>query len=50
MAIPIHIDGEELPVPHRAPTVGEHSDEVLRRVLGYDDDHIKQVRATGALG
>jgi crotonobetainyl-CoA:carnitine CoA-transferase CaiB-like acyl-CoA transferase len=50
LAIPIHIDGEDLPVPHRAPTVGEHSDDVLRRVLGYDDDQIKQVRATGALG
>ena len=50
MAVPIHVEGEELPVPHRAPTVGQHSDEVLRRVLGYDDDQIKQVRATGALG
>jgi crotonobetainyl-CoA:carnitine CoA-transferase CaiB-like acyl-CoA transferase len=50
LAIPIHIEGEELPVPHRAPTVGEHTDDVLRRVLGYDDDQIAQVRATGALG
>jgi crotonobetainyl-CoA:carnitine CoA-transferase CaiB-like acyl-CoA transferase len=50
MAVPIHVEGEELPVPHRAPTVGQHSDEVLRRVLGYDDDQLEQVRATGALG
>jgi crotonobetainyl-CoA:carnitine CoA-transferase CaiB-like acyl-CoA transferase len=50
LAVPVLLDGEELPVPARAPTVGQHTDEVLRRVLGYDDDRLAQVRATGALG
>ena len=33
-----------------APTVGEHTDEVLDRVLGYDADKLGKLKATGALG
>jgi crotonobetainyl-CoA:carnitine CoA-transferase CaiB-like acyl-CoA transferase len=33
-----------------APTVGEHTDEVLTRVLGYDADKLGKLKATGALG
>ncbi|MCI0347383.1 MAG: CoA transferase, partial [Chloroflexi bacterium] len=44
------VQGAELPVPAKAPTVGEHSDDVLRDVLGYDDDRIAELRASGALG
>ena len=47
---PIKFVGEENPVPTKAPTVGQHTDEVLREVLGWDDDKIAAVRATGALG
>ena len=47
---PIKFLGEELPPPAMAPTVGEHTDEVLADVLGWDDDRIDDVRATGALG
>ena len=36
--------------PPMAPTVGQHTDEVLRDVLGYDDARIAELRATGALG
>ena len=43
------VDGE-LPVPAKAPTVGEHTDEVLREVLGYDDERLSALRAAGALG
>ena len=37
LMFPLHIDGEDAPVPTQAPTVGQHSEDVLRRVLGYDD-------------
>jgi hypothetical protein len=30
--------------------VGEHSEDVLRSVLGYDDDRITALREAGALG
>ena len=41
---------EELPAPGTAPTVGEHSEEVLRTVLGYDDEKIAKLREAGTLG
>jgi crotonobetainyl-CoA:carnitine CoA-transferase CaiB-like acyl-CoA transferase len=47
---PIKLVDEELPVPTRAPTVGEHTDAVLRDVLGYDDGRVEALRAAGALG
>jgi crotonobetainyl-CoA:carnitine CoA-transferase CaiB-like acyl-CoA transferase len=47
---PLKYLGEELPIPEKAPAVGQHSDEVLRDVLGFDDTRIAALRATGALG
>ncbi len=47
---PVKIVDGELPVPTKAPTVGEHSEDVLRDVLGYDDERIKGLRDSGALG
>jgi crotonobetainyl-CoA:carnitine CoA-transferase CaiB-like acyl-CoA transferase len=47
---PLHFVGEELPPPAMAPTVGQHTDEVLRDVLGYDDDRIAAAGAGGAFG
>ena len=47
---PIKIIDEELPAPALAPTVGEHTDEVLREVLGWDDGRVAAARAAGALG
>jgi crotonobetainyl-CoA:carnitine CoA-transferase CaiB-like acyl-CoA transferase len=47
---PIKLIGETLPVPTKAPTAGEHTDQVLRDVLGYDDDRIAELRSSGALG
>ena len=42
--------GETMPEPFKAPTVGQHTDEVLREVLGYDDDKLAALRDAGALG
>ncbi len=46
---PIKFIGESHPVPTKAPTNGEHTDEVLRTVLGYTDEAIANVRATGGV-
>jgi crotonobetainyl-CoA:carnitine CoA-transferase CaiB-like acyl-CoA transferase len=50
LLFPLHVEGEELPVPTKAPEVGEHTEAVLARVLGYDDDKIATLRAAGAFG
>jgi formyl-CoA transferase len=34
----------------RSPLLGEHTDEVLRAVLGFKDDYIAEIQASGALG
>src|SRR5580700_10372242 len=47
---PLHFVGEELPQPTRAPTVGQHTEDVLRSVLGYDDNRIAAARDDGAFG
>jgi crotonobetainyl-CoA:carnitine CoA-transferase CaiB-like acyl-CoA transferase len=47
---PIKFVGEALPVPTMAPTVGEHTESVLREVLGWDDGQIAAARAAGAFG
>jgi crotonobetainyl-CoA:carnitine CoA-transferase CaiB-like acyl-CoA transferase len=47
---PIKLVGETLPVPTKAPTPGQHTDQVLRDVLGYDDARIAELRSAGALG
>ena len=51
LPVPLKIvEGGEMPIPTKAPTVGEHTDEILRDVLGYDDGRITRLRDTGALG
>lgn len=47
---PVRFVGESLPVPDRAPTPGQHTDEVLRAVCDYDDERLARLRAAGALG
>jgi crotonobetainyl-CoA:carnitine CoA-transferase CaiB-like acyl-CoA transferase len=50
LGFPVKFTGEALPHPAKAPTAGEHTDEVLRAVCGYDDDAIQRLRDEGALG
>ena len=50
MSYPVHFVGEELPVPTKAPTPGQHRDEILKRVLNYDDAKIAAMDAKGAFG
>jgi len=50
LSFPVQFVGQKLPVPSRAPTPGEHNDDVLSNVLGYDADKIASLREDGALG
>ena len=50
LSFPVHFIDEQLAAPGRAPTVGEHTDEVLRDVLGCDEARAAAIRESGALG
>ncbi|KZD22677.1 CaiB/BaiF CoA transferase family protein [Tardiphaga robiniae] len=45
---PIWIGGETKRKPHLPPSIGQHSDEILR-AAGFDDAEIARLRATGAV-
>ncbi len=49
LPFPVKVAGEEPLVPGKAPEVGEHTDAVLREVLGYDDARIAALREAGAI-
>jgi crotonobetainyl-CoA:carnitine CoA-transferase CaiB-like acyl-CoA transferase len=45
---PVFVEGQEKVRPRPPPTVGQHSDEVLREA-GYDEASIKRLRQDGAV-
>jgi crotonobetainyl-CoA:carnitine CoA-transferase CaiB-like acyl-CoA transferase len=47
---PIKYLDADLPELTKAPTVGQHTDQILRDVLGYDDTRIADLRSGGTLG
>lgn len=47
---PIHLDGRAAVPTLPPPALGEHTDAVLREILGYDDQRLADLRASGALG
>jgi len=50
LPLPVFVDGEKLPVPSMAPTVGEHTEQVLADVLGKDPATLARLREAGAFG
>lgn len=46
---PVKFLGEDTPIPTKAPDQGQHTGEILRAVLGYDDDRIEALKASGAI-
>lgn len=50
LPLPVKIIGEESTVPTKAPSVGEHTDEVLKKILGYDQNRITELRENGVFG
>ncbi|MGE0097423.1 MAG: CaiB/BaiF CoA transferase family protein [Hydrogenophaga sp.] len=49
VALPIRYSGTPVADPKPAPAVGQHTEEVLRETLGYSEERIAALRATGAL-
>ena len=47
---PIKVIDEEWAPPTKAPVAGQHTEAVLRDILGYDAGRIAELRAGGALG
>ncbi len=50
LLMPLFVGDEPPQVPWRAPDPGQHTDQVLRDVLGLDDQRIAELRSTGAVG
>ena len=50
VALPMYFSDTPVVPPVAAPTLGQHGDEVLAEVLGYDAARIAQLRERGALG
>jgi crotonobetainyl-CoA:carnitine CoA-transferase CaiB-like acyl-CoA transferase len=46
---PVRTEGE-IRQPRRAPRLGEHTDLILREVLGYGDTTIARLRSAGVIG
>src|SRR4051794_29791352 len=47
---PFHWTGADLPAPTFPPKVGEHTEAVLREVLGLDGDRVAELRRAGVVG
>jgi crotonobetainyl-CoA:carnitine CoA-transferase CaiB-like acyl-CoA transferase len=50
VALPIRYSRSPLVDPVAAPAVGQHTSEVLRSILGYDNDRLTRLAESGALG
>ena len=46
---PMHLSGTPVRDPVGSPLHGEHSEQILRGVLGYDSDRIAELAASGAV-
>jgi crotonobetainyl-CoA:carnitine CoA-transferase CaiB-like acyl-CoA transferase len=46
---PFTITGVELPGPTMPPTLGEHTDEVLRDLIGVSPEEVCQLRERGVI-
>ena len=44
---PFHVAGTTLPPPSMPPTLGQHTEEVLREVLGLDARRVEELRQNG---
>jgi crotonobetainyl-CoA:carnitine CoA-transferase CaiB-like acyl-CoA transferase len=50
VASPIRFGATPMADPRPAPNIGQHTEEVLREVLGWGDDRIKESAGAGAFG
>jgi crotonobetainyl-CoA:carnitine CoA-transferase CaiB-like acyl-CoA transferase len=47
---PMHFSGTPVRTPSAPPALGEHTDAILRAVLGYDDERLRELRSTKIIG
>ncbi len=50
VASPIKFSGTKTTLRHRPPELGEHTAEILREYLGLNEEGVRRVRKSGALG
>ena len=50
IASPIRYQRTPVVDPVPAPTIGQHTQEILHQVLGYSDERIAQLAQTGTFG
>jgi crotonobetainyl-CoA:carnitine CoA-transferase CaiB-like acyl-CoA transferase len=50
IAAPLRLHGTPVVDPDAAPTLGQHRDEILARVLGHDEKRIAALARAGAFG
>jgi len=50
LPLPLHLSDSAVFHPGRAPAAGEHSEEILRELLGYEEDHIAALVDNGIIG
>jgi crotonobetainyl-CoA:carnitine CoA-transferase CaiB-like acyl-CoA transferase len=50
VALPIRYSRTPVVDPVAAPTVGQHTSEVLRGLLGYDEERLARLAEAGAFG
>ena len=48
--VPWRLDGQRIGVNRPAPLIGEHTDEVMRTMLGYSQAQVEVLRSSGAIG
>jgi crotonobetainyl-CoA:carnitine CoA-transferase CaiB-like acyl-CoA transferase len=49
LPLPVKVVGGSLPTPTKAPTLGQHTDEVLCDILGLDEAALAGLRDSGAI-
>lgn len=47
---PVRVGGEQVGARRRSPAAGEHTEHILRDVLGYGDERIDALRRSGSVG
>ncbi len=50
LPLPVFVNGDPLPCPSMAPTVGQHNHEVVIDVLGKSEEELAALQACGAFG
>ncbi len=50
LPLPVNVIGEQQSIPSMAPTVGEHTEQILSEILGYEHNEIQTLREGGAFG